>query len=222
MVGTHAVATQLLSLSIAHFSSVPFTRRDSFCARIYLFGQLSIENHQVRSSELVHNSSLHWQAEELRIQQTNASDEEEWAMAGATALKQNETDADCWRGFKSGSWQASIDVRDFIVKNVTPYAGDETFLAGPSKRTKAVWAKLQPFFQEERKKGVLAVDARNPSTLFAHKAGYIQCHCGERNGSFKTSGAPCRRRACSCARLDFKTSSLGLAVPDPRIRRTLI
>ena len=67
----------------------------------------------------------------------------------------------------------SIDVRDFIVRNVTPYAGDEDFLAGPSQRTKAVWAKLQPYFADERKKGVLAVDAQSPSTMLAHKAGYI-------------------------------------------------
>ena len=64
-------------------------------------------------------------------------------------------------------------MRDFIVRNVTPYSGDEKFLAGPSKRTKAVWDKLQPYFQEERKKGVLAVDAKTPSTLLAHKPGYI-------------------------------------------------
>ena len=64
-------------------------------------------------------------------------------------------------------------MRDFIVRNVTPYSGDEKFLTGPSKRTKAVWDKLQPYFQEERKKGVLAVDAKAPSTLLAHKPGYI-------------------------------------------------
>jgi formate C-acetyltransferase len=64
-------------------------------------------------------------------------------------------------------------VRDFIVRNVTPYTGDEKFLAPASAKTKAVWAKLQPYFQEERKKGVLAVDAKTPSTLLAHKPGYI-------------------------------------------------
>jgi formate C-acetyltransferase len=78
-----------------------------------------------------------------------------------------------WRGFEPGDWCTRIDVRDFIVQNVTPYLGDETFLTGSSKRTKAVWDKLQPYFQEERKKGVLAVDARTPSTLLAHKPGYI-------------------------------------------------
>ncbi|MGB9001379.1 MAG: pyruvate formate lyase family protein, partial [Pseudolabrys sp.] len=64
-------------------------------------------------------------------------------------------------------------MRDFIVRNVTPYTGDEKFLAPASAKTKAVWAKLQPYFQEERKKGVLAVDAKTPSTLLAHKPGYI-------------------------------------------------
>ena len=75
--------------------------------------------------------------------------------------------------FKPGNWCKAIDVRDFIVSNVTPYDGDEKFLAGPSKRTKAVWDKLQPYFQEERKKGVLAADAKTPSTMLAHKPGYI-------------------------------------------------
>jgi len=78
-----------------------------------------------------------------------------------------------WREFAPGRWQGAIDVRDFILRNVSPYDGGESFLAGPSERTKAVWAKLQPYFQEERKKGVLAVDAKTPSSLLAHKAGYI-------------------------------------------------
>ena len=64
-------------------------------------------------------------------------------------------------------------MRDFIVRNATPYTGDEKFLAAPSARTKAVWDKLQPYFQEEQKKGVLAADAKTPSTLLAHKPGYI-------------------------------------------------
>ena len=94
-------------------------------------------------------------------------------MEGTAALPKNIKDERCWREFKPGNWCTTIDVRDFIVCNVTPYLGDEKFLAAPSERTKAVWAKLQPYFQEERKKGVLAVDAKTPSTLLAHKAGYI-------------------------------------------------
>ena len=94
-------------------------------------------------------------------------------MKASAALRKEADAGDCWNGFRPGDWLSSINVRDFIVRNVTPYTGDEGFLAGPSQRTKAVWAKLQPYFAEERKKGVLAVDAETPSTLLAHKAGYI-------------------------------------------------
>lgn len=94
-------------------------------------------------------------------------------MKAGAAVKKEAKDEGCWRGFKPGDWSTSVNVRDFIVRNVTPYDGDEKFLVPASKRTKAVWDKLQPYFQAERKKGVLAVDAKNPSTLLAHKAGYI-------------------------------------------------
>ena len=80
---------------------------------------------------------------------------------------------ECWRGFVRGGWCETIDVRGFIVANVTPYDGDENFLTAASNRTQAVWRKLQPYFQDERKRGVLAVDACTPSTVLAHKAGYI-------------------------------------------------
>src|SRR3954465_6947275 len=91
----------------------------------------------------------------------------------AAALAKKSVDQDPWRSFNAGDWKTSINVRDFIVRNFTSYSGDEKFLAGPTARTKAVWAKLQPYFKDEQKKGVLAVDAKTPSTLLAHKAGYI-------------------------------------------------
>jgi formate C-acetyltransferase len=94
-------------------------------------------------------------------------------MKSSAALKVEADTGNAWKGFRPGDWQTSINVRDFIVRNVTPYAGNEDFLAGASQRTKAVWAKLQPYFADERKKGVLAVDVKTPSTLLAHKAGYI-------------------------------------------------
>lgn len=93
-------------------------------------------------------------------------------MKGSAAVKQDAT-VDSWRGFEPGDWSSTINVRDFIVRNVTSYSGDEKFLTGPTQRTNAVWAKLQPYFAEERKKGVLAVDAQNPSTMLAHQAGFI-------------------------------------------------
>jgi formate C-acetyltransferase len=94
-------------------------------------------------------------------------------MKSSAALKKDVGGRDSWSGFQPGDWSSSINVRDFIVRNVTSYPDDEKFLAPASQRTKAVWAKLQPYFAEERKKGVLAVDAKNPSTLLAHEAGYI-------------------------------------------------
>ena len=77
-----------------------------------------------------------------------------------------------WFGFNLGLWHKDIDVRDFIQCNVTPYYEGDTFLAGPTQRTKAVWAKLQALFIEERKKGVLDV-SQIPSSITAHDAGYI-------------------------------------------------
>jgi formate C-acetyltransferase len=94
-------------------------------------------------------------------------------MKASAALRKQADSGDCWNAFRPGEWTTSINVRDFIVRNVTPYKGNEDFLTGPSQRTTAVWAKLQPYFADERKKGVLAVDAKIPSTLLAHKPGYI-------------------------------------------------
>jgi formate C-acetyltransferase len=78
-----------------------------------------------------------------------------------------------WRDFSAGRWESTIDVRDFIQRNVAPYEGDESFLAGPSVRTLAVWEKLRPYFEEERRRGVLDVDAATPSTVIAHAPGWI-------------------------------------------------
>jgi formate C-acetyltransferase len=74
--------------------------------------------------------------------------------------------------FRPGLWRREVNVRDFIQQNVTPYYGDEAFLAGPTDRTLAIWAKLQPLFVQEREKGVLDV-SQIPSSITAHAPGYI-------------------------------------------------
>jgi formate C-acetyltransferase len=66
-----------------------------------------------------------------------------------------------------------VDVRGFIQANYVPYQGDDSFLAGPTERTEAVWAKLSELLVQERKKGVLDVSADRASTITAHDAGYI-------------------------------------------------
>ncbi|WP_435867041.1 hypothetical protein, partial [Streptomyces zaomyceticus] len=59
-----------------------------------------------------------------------------------------------WKGFKGGLWRDAVDVRDFIQQNYTPYEGDDSFLAGPTGRTTAVWKAVTDRFPEERAKGV--------------------------------------------------------------------
>jgi len=74
--------------------------------------------------------------------------------------------------FVPGLWMKEVNVRYFIKANYTPYHGDESFLAGPTKRTTGIWKKLTDLFVEERKKGVLDV-SQIPSSITAHDAGYI-------------------------------------------------
>ena len=47
-----------------------------------------------------------------------------------------------WTGFTGGKWEREVNVRDFIQKNYTPYDGDESFLAGPTKATEELWAQV--------------------------------------------------------------------------------
>src|SRR6187549_1177123 len=80
--------------------------------------------------------------------------------------------AGAWQGFRAGLWQKEVNVRDFIQQNYLPYDGDETFLAGPTARTKRLWDHLSEMFVEERAKGVLDV-SQIPSSITAHAPGYI-------------------------------------------------
>ncbi len=90
---------------------------------------------------------------------------------GATA--QDRAQIPAWAGFASGPWQDAIDVRDFIQRNYQPYEGDSSFLAGPTERTTAIWAKLSEMFPQERARGVYDVDPHTPAGITAHAPGYI-------------------------------------------------
>src|SRR6187551_2641637 len=93
-------------------------------------------------------------------------------MATVMTEKPASKAADAWQGFSSGLWMKEINLRAFIQRHVTPYHGDEAFLAGPTARTQAMLKKLHALFLEERKKGVLDV-SQIPSTITAHDPGYI-------------------------------------------------
>lgn len=78
-----------------------------------------------------------------------------------------------WDGFQGGQWQRTVDVRSFIQKNVTPYDGDEGFLAGPTQRTQKVWKKCEELLLQELKKGVLDVETHIISGIDNFAPGYI-------------------------------------------------
>ena len=81
---------------------------------------------------------------------------------------------EAWEGFKEGIWTGEVDVRDFIQKNYTPYEGDESFLVGPTERTKELWGEVLDLLLKEREQGgVLDMDTKTVTGIVSHPAGYI-------------------------------------------------
>lgn len=80
-----------------------------------------------------------------------------------------------WDGFADGRWsKTSVNVRDFIKKNYTPYDGDESFLAPPTEATKQLWTQIMELSRLEREAGgVLDMDTSIVSTITSHGAGYL-------------------------------------------------
>ncbi len=80
-----------------------------------------------------------------------------------------------WEGFTTGRWSnTSVNVRDFIKKNYTPYDGDESFLEGPTEATKKLWEQILDLSKQEREAGgVLDMDTKIISTITSHDAGYL-------------------------------------------------
>lgn len=76
--------------------------------------------------------------------------------------------------FTKGNWNSDINVRDFIVRNYTPYDGDESFLEPPTQRTAELWAEVKELLKEEQEAGgVLDIDSKTISTVDAYEPGYI-------------------------------------------------
>ena len=84
-------------------------------------------------------------------------------------------DVNCsaWKGFHTGEWRHLVNVRNFIQKNYTPYAGDESFLAPTSERTQKVWDKSHELILEELHKGILDVETDAISGINNFAPGYI-------------------------------------------------
>ena len=82
---------------------------------------------------------------------------------------------DEWEGFKPGRWSnTSINLRDFIQKNFTPYDGDDSFLTGPTEATTKRWEQVMELSKKEREAGgVLDMDTKIVSTITSHGPGYL-------------------------------------------------
>ena len=78
-----------------------------------------------------------------------------------------------WDGFKNGTWQESIDVRNFIQKNYKLYEGDSTFLEDKTEKTSKVWARAYELIVEEVKKGIIDVATDRVSGIDNYEPGYI-------------------------------------------------
>ena len=79
-----------------------------------------------------------------------------------------------WLNFKEGSWTKSVDVRNFIQLNYTPYHGDDSFLKGATDTTKKLWDEVSILLKKEIENGgVLDLDTETVSGINEYKAGYI-------------------------------------------------
>jgi len=112
-----------------------------------------------------------------------------------------------WKGFVSGNWKKRIDVRNFIQTNYKPYEGDESFLCGPTERTKAVYAKFDELLKKEHENGgVLDIDTETVTSLTAYAPGYLdkeneiivglQTDAPLRRGANPFGGINMTRKAC--------------------------
>lgn len=76
--------------------------------------------------------------------------------------------------FKNGIWEKEINVRNFVLKNITPYEGGFDFLAKATNRTTILWDICRDAIKEEvANDGVRSIDTEIVSTINAFSAGYI-------------------------------------------------
>ncbi|QED46427.1 formate C-acetyltransferase [Cytobacillus dafuensis] len=79
-----------------------------------------------------------------------------------------------WQEFRGGKWKKEIDVRDFILKNINVYSGDESFLADATNATNVLWKQVMELTKQERENGgVLDMDTKIVSTITSHEPGYL-------------------------------------------------
>ena len=76
--------------------------------------------------------------------------------------------------FISGTWEKQIDVRDFVLRNIKSYDGDEEFLCPPTEKTLQLFEIVKKAMKEELENdGVRSIDPNIISRINSHAAGYI-------------------------------------------------
>ncbi|WP_151993174.1 formate C-acetyltransferase [Buttiauxella massiliensis] len=79
-----------------------------------------------------------------------------------------------WQQFSGDEWKTTINVRDFIQHNYTPYEGDESFLAGATPATTVLWEKVMDGIRiENATHAPVDFDTNIATTITAHAPGYI-------------------------------------------------
>lgn len=80
---------------------------------------------------------------------------------------------EAWRGFKGKKWQEKVNVRDFIQENYRPYEGDDSFLVGPSDKTKRVWNEAEDLIHEEIRSGQIPINTKKFSSIAGFDPAYL-------------------------------------------------
>ncbi len=71
--------------------------------------------------------------------------------------------------------ESEINVRSFVLKNITPYTGDASFLEGPTEATVKLWEICkEAMLEEQANKGVREIDTTTVSSVSAFEPGYIE------------------------------------------------
>lgn len=65
------------------------------------------------------------------------------------------------------------DVKSYILANVTPYEGNDSFLAPATARTLKSWKLCEELMKLEQEKGILDVDTKTAATITSHAPGYL-------------------------------------------------
>ncbi len=76
--------------------------------------------------------------------------------------------------FAQGNWNNEIDVRNFVLTNMTAYMGGSEFLSGPTADTQVLFDICRKALKEEADNGgVRSIDTNTISRINSHAAGYI-------------------------------------------------